>query len=244
MRIFSTLLLLIMSTNIFAQVEVRQVSIASNDRFQLQAKYYFGATGGPGILLLHQCDREGPLTGYEKLAGKLAGAGFNVLVPDRRGYGESRDEHYRDFHSQMSLIEPTVAGDMEAIFGFLSSQSEIDKTRIGVTGASCGVRHAIRLAANHPEIRAMVFVSGAYNPKGRLADDYVKLANIPVLSMYSERDRYGTPAAMRHAFENSNNEYSKLLVYKGNKHGTPLFEQDVNLENEISMWLVTNLQEK
>ncbi len=230
--------------NLFAQVDTRQVAIESKDKFVLKAMYYASGKEGPGILLLHQCDRRGKLTGYEELAVKLASAGFNVLVPDSRGYGESRNERYHDFHSQMSLIEPIVPADMEAIYQFLSAHNDIDKTRIGLVGASCGARNAIRLAAEHPEIRTLVLISGAFNTGGPIAKGYDKLTDLPVLSIYSEEDRYGTPAAMRHTFENSRNDSSKLLVYKGDKHGTPLFVHDTNLEQEILMWFLTHLQPK
>jgi dienelactone hydrolase len=191
---------------------------------------------------LHQCDRRGPLTGYEQLAERLARAGFNVLVPDGRGFGDSRNEQYQDFHSQMSLTEPKVPQDVEAVYKFLSSRKEVDKTKIGLAGASCGVRQAIRLAATRPEIRALVFISGAYSLTGPIAEDYNKLTNIPVLNMYGEQDKFGAPAAMKDSFERSKNEYSKLLIFKGNRHGTPLFAQDVNLEQEIVAWFVTHLR--
>jgi dienelactone hydrolase len=242
MKVTGFILILLIPLNLPAQVEARQVTIESADKFLLKAKYYSSGKTGPGILLLHQCDRRGPLTGYEQLAERLTREGFNVLVPDSRGFGESRDEQYQDFHSQMSLIEPKVPQDVEAVYNFLSSRKEVDKTKVGLAGASCGVRQAIRLAATRPEVRALVFISGSYSPTGPIAEVYNKLTNIPVLSMYSERDRFGTPAAMRDSFERSKNEYSKLLVYKGDGHGTPLLTQDKNLEQEIVMWFVTHLR--
>jgi len=242
MKVTGFILFLIFPLNLFAQVGTKQVTIESADKFLLKARYYSSGKAGPGILLLHQCDRRGPLTGYEQLAETLAREGFNVLVPDSRGFGESKNERYQDFHSQMSLIEPKVPQDIEALYTFLSSRKEVDQPKIGLAGASCGVRQAIRLAVNRPEIRTLVFISGAYSVTGPIAEDYNKLTNVPVLSMYSEQDRFGTPAAMRDSFERSRNEYSKLLIYKGNRHGTPLFAQDVNLEQQILRWFVTHLR--
>ncbi len=242
MKVTGFILFLLFPPNLFAQVETKQVTIESADRFPLKAKYHSSGKTGPGILLLHQCDRVGPLTGYEQLAERLAREGFNVLVPDSRGFGESRNEQYQDFHSQMSLIEPKVPQDIEALYKFLSSRKEVDKTRIGLAGASCGVRRAIRLAANRPEIRALIFISGAYSVTGPIAEDFNNLTNVPVLSMYSEQDRFGVPPAMRDSFAKSKNESSKLLIYKGNRHGTPLLAQDVNLEQEIVRWFLTHLR--
>lgn len=235
---------MIISLNLFAQIDVSKVTIESEDQFKLSAQYYSSGKTGPGILLFHQCNRRGPLTGYEQLAEMLAKAGYNVLVPDGRGFGESRNEQYRDFHSQMSLIEPRVPQDIEAFYKFLSSRKAVDSTRIGLAGASCGARKAIRLAAAHPEIRTMVLISGAFNTAGPLAKTYQQRAEMPVLSIFSENDRYGTPAAMQFAFQSSKNENSKLLVYKGDKHGTPLFEQDRQLEQEVLAWYIAHLQSK
>ena len=47
----------------------RTVQVISRDGFALSAEYYAPAQPGPGILLLHQCDRRGPMTGYEALYG-------------------------------------------------------------------------------------------------------------------------------------------------------------------------------
>jgi hypothetical protein len=57
--------------------------------------------------------------------------------------------------------------------------------------------------------------------------------HLPVLCIYSEDDRYRTPESMRAAFAKSKNQYGKIVAYKGNLHGTPLFAHDRNLENEI-----------
>jgi len=226
---------------LFAQVEIKTVSFSSTDGFLLKAKYYSAGKIGSGILLLHQCDRRGKLTGYETLAKVLSENGFHVLVPDSRGFGESRDEQYRDFHSQMNLIEPKVFQDAEAAFSFLIQQENVNRNKIGVAAASCGVRKAIRLASDHKEIKTMVFISGAFGLSGPFAQNFKQLDAVSILSLYSENDRYGTPAAMRYSFENSKSERSKLLAYKGDKHGTPLLSQDKNLVPEISIWFSTFL---
>ena len=73
-----------------AEVQAQQaVKITSPDGFPLNAMYYASETSGPGVLLLHQCDRRGSLTGFETLAEELVARGFHVLIPDYRTYGES-----------------------------------------------------------------------------------------------------------------------------------------------------------
>ena len=42
----------------------QDVAIESADGFILAARYYAARASGPVILLLHQCDRDNPQTGY------------------------------------------------------------------------------------------------------------------------------------------------------------------------------------
>ncbi len=225
----------------FAQIQEKNIRITSDDRFVLSGRYYTPNQPGPGILLLHQCNRKGPLTGYEGLAPLLAEEGFHVLMLDSRGFGNSRDKQYRDYHTQMELIDTKVRQDVEAAYQFLISQKGVDKNIVGVAGASCGTPQAISLAKNHPEIRTLVFISGSYMGLEGVESDYETLTDRPSLAIYSEEDRYNTPESMQTAFAKSNHKSSKLIVYKGNVHGTPLFERDKDLEREIAIWFIAHL---
>lgn len=220
----------------------RAVSITSKDGFVLKGHFYSANNAGPGILLLHQCNRRGPLTGYENLAASLANAGFHVLMLDSRGFGASVNAQYRNFHAQMDLIEQHVPDDVEAAYRFLTAQSGLDKQKIGVVGASCGTSLAMQLAKRHAEIRALVFLSGSYLGMAEIEADYEALTHLPVLCIYSEEDRYCTPESMRAAFTNSKNKDSKIVAYKGNLHGAPLFAHDKNLEDEIVKWFAAQLK--
>jgi Tol biopolymer transport system component/dienelactone hydrolase len=222
-------------------VPKRDVSILSEDGFRLKATLYSAGAPGPGMLLLHQCNRQGPLTGYESLAPRLAQRGFQVLVLDSRGFGESRNDAHRDYHSQMELIDSKVNQDVEAAYRFLGAQPLTDRQRIAVAGASCGAWQAIALARKHIQVRALVFISGTYLDLPDVEADYQALTHLPVLAIYSEEDRYRTPESMKDAFTRSKNEASRLIAYKGAAHGTPLLG-DENLETEIVGWLETRLR--
>src|SRR5580698_10689674 len=65
----------------------RVVELTAPDRIILKATYFGAAQPGPGILLLHQCNRQRKV--WDGLAEQLAAAGLNVLTLDFRGYGES-----------------------------------------------------------------------------------------------------------------------------------------------------------
>jgi predicted alpha/beta hydrolase len=65
----------------------RVIDLKANDGTILKATYFAAAKPGPGVLLLHQCNRQRKV--WDDLGGQLATAGINVLTFDLRGFGES-----------------------------------------------------------------------------------------------------------------------------------------------------------
>src|SRR5258706_59713 len=65
----------------------RVVDLTAPDGTNLKATYFSAGKPGPGILLMHQCNRQRKV--WDGFAASLAGAGFNVLTFDFRGFGES-----------------------------------------------------------------------------------------------------------------------------------------------------------
>ena len=219
---------------------VSTVRFSSADDFRLSARYYDPGVPGPAAILFHQCDRRGDDTGLEPLASKLARRGFHVLLPDGRGFGESRNERYHDFHSQMDLIEPLVQDDMKAAYQFIASMKGVDARRISLAGASCGARRLVRLVeSGAAQATALILLSGALRTDEA---SFSKAREIPLYAVFAEEDPFRAPAAMREAFARSTSRSSKLQAYKGSAHGAPLFEQDKHLAEDIAAWLVDQVQ--
>ncbi len=236
------LIIFLVSTQMaLGQIQRDEVKITSTAGFKLTGYYYSSGKPGPGILLLHQCNLKTSITGYEDIAPLLAKEGLHVLLLDSRGFGKSRDDKYKDYRTQMDLIDTKVPDDVEAAYQFLVSQGNVDKNKIGVIGASCGSYQAISLAKDHPEILTLVFISGSYLDLENVVQDYEEINDRPILAIYSEQDRYRTPESMRAAFAKSRNKDSKLITYKGDVHGTPLLKHDANLQNEIVIWFKAHL---
>jgi dienelactone hydrolase len=134
-----------------------------------------------------------------------------------------------------------MSGDAESAYQFLVSRPEVIKEQIAVAGTSCGGREAISLAARHDAIRSLVFLSSSIG--GRFEEQYQSLTDLPVFCITSENDPFGrTAESMKQAFTKSRNPDSRLLIYKGDKHGTPLFAQDANLEATILGWFEKHLK--
>src|ERR1700691_1818810 len=67
------------------------VALKSSDRTPLKATYVAATKHGPGVLLLHQSNRD--RKSWDGVAAQLALAGFSTLTLDLRGFGESGGAH-------------------------------------------------------------------------------------------------------------------------------------------------------
>ena len=210
-----------------------EVRIAADDGFQLRGLFEAGRAGGGAVLLLHQCDREGMATGWEPIVPALRQRGLSVLSIDYRGYGGSRtgrpdEDNVKHF-----------AADVAAAFRYLALRSRAAK--FAVLGASCGCRRGAAVAAANPQrVRALVCLSGSV---GRPSPDatFGQILELPVLTAAAEKDEPWA-SQMRGVFDRSRHPASRLLLYKGEAHGSPLFQQDPQLPGAIADWVAEQLR--
>ena len=131
---------------------------------------------GPAVLAIHGhgagkslvCGVESGSAG-DDYAHQLASAGYVVLAPDLRGFGERADWMPPDkYHCDWDLVCATMAGvvplgrnlwDLQRALDLLSAQPEVDGDRICVAGFSYGATCALLLAAIDERVGAAV-VSG------------------------------------------------------------------------------------
>ena len=101
----------------------------------------YDVTGdGPPVVLLHGFPDSGRLWRHQVPA--LAAAGFQVIVPDLRGYGRSGKPEAIEAYSLLHL-----AGDVMAIL------AELQATRAHVVGHDWGAALAWALASFAPDTR-------------------------------------------------------------------------------------------
>lgn len=96
---------------------------------------------GPPVLLVHGHPRTGAT--WHRVAPRLVEAGYAVVVPDMRGYGQSSKTPVLEDHSQQS--KRAVAADLAALMASLGH------TSYAVVGHDRGALVALRLALDHPE---------------------------------------------------------------------------------------------
>jgi dienelactone hydrolase len=219
-----------------AHAEERQVSVTASDGFALLGNYYSAEKGGPGILLLHQCNADRRI--YDQLATMLNVAGYNVLTIDWRGFGGSRAGAFTDFRAQRQKIQDLMPGDVDAALKFLSGQPTVINRALGVVGGSCGVNQAVQASRRHPEIRTLVLLSGGTDAQG---EAHIKSSvTLPIFGAASEEDA-DAAAAITKIVGLSAHRDSRVEMFKDAGHAASMFAKQLDLEADIVIWFRANL---
>jgi len=234
-----TLRLLSIAILLFAAAplaENREVSFGAADGFALKGTFYSAEKGGPGILLLHQCNADRRI--YDQLATMLNTAGYNVLTFDFRGFGGSKAGEYTDFTAQRQKIMERMPGDVDSALNFLTSQPTVNNRALGVVGGSCGVNQAVQASRRHPAIRTIALLSGGTDVEG---EAHIKNSpKMPILGAASEEDT-NAAAAVKKIVGLSTNRDSRVEMFKDAGHAASMFAKQPDLEADIVIWFRSNL---
>ena len=221
-----------------AQVGKQDADLAAPDGVKLKVSYYSAGKSGPGVLLMHQCNRERKT--WDALAAQLAQVGIHVVTLDYRGYGESGAERYDSLSAQQqTAAQQKWPGDIDTAFKYLLDQAGVDKARIGAGGASCGVNNSVQLARRHPEVKTLVLLSGSTTEDGRTF--LQTAAGLPLFVSASEDDGDTLPY-MRWLMAFSRHPQNKLVRFKAAGHGTDMFAVQKGLEPMIVEWFNKTLR--
>ena len=218
------------------KVEVSTVTLKGADGIVLKGTYFAAAKPGPALLLLHQCNST--RNSWTAFATAAAARGFHVLTMDFRGFGESEGPRFSNTPAQQATIRDQWPGDVDAAFPFLSTRAGVDKNRIAAAGASCGVNQSVQLARRHPEVKAVVLLSGGVQPDAR---QYIRnTPSLAVLTAGSLDDGNIVPT-MRWLAGWSSHPASKFVEYKAAGHGTEMFAVEAALQPLMLDWFETQL---
>jgi dienelactone hydrolase len=218
----------------------RVVDLTATDGTKLKATYFDAGKPGPGVLLLHQCNRQRKV--WDQLGEQLAAAGINVLTLDNRGFGESGGEpHDRLTPAQEGqIVIEKWPGDIDTALQYLEAQPGITHDVIGVGGASCGVNNSVQAARRHPEVRSLVLLSGNTDINGR--QFLRKSEKLPVFFAVADDDEFpSTVEAVEWLYSLTSNPGKKLVRYATGGHGAEIFPVHPELMGTIVDWYVTTL---
>ena len=228
--------MLVVFATVSSRGEQRDVRVTAADGFSLGGTFHSAEKGGPGILLLHQCNADRHI--YDQLATMLNVAGYNVLTFDFRGFGESRAGAFMDFGAARQSVTERMPGDVDAALKFLTAQSTVNGRALGVVGGSCGVNQAVQASRRHPEIRTIVLLSGGTDADG---EAHIKGSpNLPLFGAASEEDT-DAAASIRKIVGLSTSSYSRVEIFKDAGHAASMFAKQPDLEADIVIWFRSNL---
>jgi dienelactone hydrolase len=236
-------LVLVLCCSAHSNAQLQIVDLKAPDGTLLKASYFAVAKPGPGILLLHQCNQQRKL--WDPLALALNSAGINVLTVDYRGFGESGGTRYDKLtQPEMNKMATEVwPGDIDVAFQYLLAQPGVQHDMIGAGGASCGVANSTELARRHPEVRALMLLSG---PVGR--DDRLFLqrtSRLPIFAAAADDDVFGNlTETMKWLVSVSSNPSSRFQQYPTGGHGAEMFTPHPELPGMIAQWFQAVLTNK
>lgn len=234
----SALLLLLFAINSLASAAER-VDLTASDGTKLKATFFSAGKPGPGVLLLHQCNRQRKV--WDGLAQELAASGINVLTLDLRGFGESGGKPADKATPQEAQeAQRRWPGDIDLAYQYLISQPGVDSNRIGAGGASCGVNNSVQTARRHPQVKSLVLLSGNTDLNGRnfLRND----KNAPVFFAYADDDEFPQSImAIQWMYSITADPGKKLVSYSTGGHGSDIFAKHPDLPKQIVDWYVTTL---
>src|SRR5215470_17297062 len=213
--------------------------LTAADGTKLKVSYFAADGPGPGVLLLHQCNRQRKV--WDGLAAQLAAAGINVLTLDNRGFGESDGERFdKVTQQQRAEIVAKWPGDIDVAFQYLKSQPGVKQDAIGVGGASCGVNNSVQTARRHPEVKSLVLLSGTTDFNGR--EFLRKSGSVPAFFAVADDDEF--PASIQTIewlYNVDSNPGKRFVHYAIGGHGADMFPFHPELPQMIVDWYVTTL---
>ena len=213
--------------------------LTAADGTKLKVSYFAADKPGPGVLLLHQCNRQRRI--WDGLALQLQAAGINVLTLDLRGFGESGGDPQPKLTPQQAQAQVAKwPGDIDVAFEYLKTQPGVKQDSIGVGGASCGVNNSVQTARRHPEVKSLVLLSGTTDFNGR--EFLRKSGSVPAFFAVADDDEF--PASIQTIewlYNVDSNPGKRFTHYAIGGHGADMFPFHPELPQMIVDWYVTTL---
>ena len=219
----------------------RIVELKANDGTALKATFFPASSPGPGVILLHQCNRQRKV--WDDLANSLATSGINVLTLDFRGFGDSAGTPLDKLTPQQATkeMDDVWPSDVDIALHYLESQPGVNREFIGAGGASCGVNQAVHLAQRHPEVKSLTLLSESTDHDGRAF--LRKSPNLPLLLAVADDDPDpGVVDLMQWLDDLSPNTSNKFVHYSTGGHGVEMFAAHKELPAVIVEWFHMTLK--
>jgi carboxymethylenebutenolidase len=171
----------------------------------------YPATAGryPGIVLIHSINGLEP--GYVTMADHLAAEGYVVMAPQWQTYARLPPDD-------------TVEGILHTSIAYLKGRSDVNASRLGLTGFCIGGRYTMLFAPQVKDFGSAVAWYGFPYTAGEnqtAPADHITELDIPMLIIHGSRDAASNITEIyRYAQElDAASRYFELKVYQGQPHG-------------------------
>jgi dienelactone hydrolase len=221
---------------------MRVVDLTAADGTALKATFFAAAKPGPGVIMLHQCNRQRKV--WDDLAGSLSASGINVLTLDFRGFGDSGGTPLEKLTPEKAGrdMQEVWPGDVDLALKFLETQPGVSHDFIGAGGASCGVDQAVQLARRHAEVKSLVLLSEGTDRAGR--EFLRKSPKLPLFMAAADDDPdLGVVEIMQWLGDLSPDPSNKLMHYTTGGHGVEMFAAHKELPGMIVDWFRATLKD-
>jgi carboxymethylenebutenolidase len=168
----------------------------------------------PGIVLIHSINGLDP--GYVTMADRLAAQGYVVMAPQWQTYARLPPDD-------------TVEEILHTSVAYLRGRSDVNASRLGLTGFCIGGRYTMLFAPQVKDFGSAVAWYGFPYTAGAnqtAPADHIPELDIPVLIIHGSRDAASNVTDIyRYAQElDAAGRYFELKVYQGQPHGFMVVE--------------------
>ncbi|NNE67145.1 MAG: hypothetical protein HKN33_11325 [Pyrinomonadaceae bacterium] len=191
----------------------------------------------PAVILLNKA--YGTREAYEGLAKKLAREGIASLRLDLRAHGDStnKGKFGPPFDEKMRALLKGSDRDIGAAHEWMTRTPGIDKSRIGIVGASYSGEEMVAAAAKTGFAKSYVALSpGSFSERSSKTIDTNK---IPWLFIKSVDEI----ALMKDVFAmvRSNSKTARMIEVSGKKHASDILLEQPDVEDIVVLWFKQNL---
>ncbi|MEW6130125.1 MAG: alpha/beta fold hydrolase [Acidobacteriota bacterium] len=149
----------------YAGIEYEDVQMPSFDGTQLHGWWFESGKDAATVIVIHGVRKN--RTDVLRAALALHHAGFNALVFDGRGHGNSEGYYVTYGFNERR--------DVESVIDWLANHKAIDKTRIGLVGESMGAAIALQVAAANDWI-GCVWADSPFASLRRISHEFIQSA--------------------------------------------------------------------
>ncbi len=241
-----TLLAAAISTAALAQ-EAQRVTFETSDNVNVVGDYYApkqSVEPAPMAILLHQYQSD--RSSWQPLIAPLHEKGFAILAIDLRGHGESgNEEHRQEVEKKDDGVFRAMEKDLLAAYGWLAKQTNVDRTRFALVGASVGCSLALDYAGNDPSVDAVVCLTPGEKYMGlNSLGDVRRLYGRKLLFVATEDERKAADKlkdiadkGAKSAPQGAAASEIEVRVPEGSAHGTAMFGTVSGIEQQLAEWL-------